>query len=181
MGKRKKSYILLGITMILGGTALGTKAWLSDSKKIESDLIITTGTFNLLVDDSAKWSVVNNTDTEINNMPANNGFTNVRPGDIFKKTVKITNAGSLKQKLTVEEESFSIKDTNHDYTSLISISHNAQENLDNKIIEPGTSKNFDIIVKTNPDNMIKDEHEDMNINLKDIVNPITIEGTQINK
>lgn len=181
MEKRKKVYVLLGITMMLGGTALGSKAWLSDSKKIENDLIITTGTFNLTVDDSAKWSVVNNTDTEIKNISTNNGFTNVRPGDIFKKTVTITNTGSLKQKLTVAEPNVTIKDANHDYTSLFNISHNAQGNLNNKIIEPGASMAFDITVETNPDNMIKDKHEDININLKDIINPIIIEGTQMNK
>lgn len=180
MDKRKKVSIFLGILLLLGGAASGTKAWLSNTKDISNDLVITTGTFDLHVDDSSSWFVVNNKDTEINNGLIGNGFSNVRPGDIFKKTITITNTGTLKQKLHVTNPNFTIKNTNNDYSNLYNISHNAKEVIHNQIIEPGKSKTFDIAVETNAEEMVKDCHENFSINFKDIIDPITIEGTQTN-
>lgn len=181
MDKRKKVSILLGVLLLLGGAASGTKAWLSNTKDISNDLVITTGTFNLSVDDSSRWVVVNHEDTEINDVLKGNKFINVRPGDIFKKTITITNTGTLKQKLSVKEPNFKIKNIDNSQSNIFDISHNAVEVIDKTVIEPQEKKSFDIEVRTNADKMIKDTHENVNLNFKDIITPITIEGNQTNQ
>lgn len=181
MDKRKKVSVLLGVLLLLGGAASGTKAWLSNTKDISNDLVITTGTFDLTVDNSSRWEVVNHDDTEINGELIGNGFTNVRPGDIFTKTVKITNTGTLKQELSVIEPKFIMKETNNNQSNIFDISHNALESIDKKVINPGETKTFDIIVRTNAENMIKDTHEKLNLDFKNIITPITIEGNQTNQ
>lgn len=181
MNKRKSISILIGLLLLSGGTALGTKAWLTQTKDISNDLIITTGKFDLHVDESPNWQVINNDNTEINNGVTGNGFTNVRPGDQFKKSITITNTGTLKQKLTVTNPDFTIKNTDESNISIFDISHDAINKIHNQTIEPGKSKTFDILVKTNEHIMDKDNHTGISINLKDLINPITIEGNQVNK
>lgn len=175
MNKRKMVSILVGILLVSGGTFLGTKSYLKDTKEVRNDLIITTGTLEVVVEDNLNWKVVDEEGTEISNASEGNKFRNITPGDSFEKTIKIKNNGSLSQKIKVNRP-FSIAYK----ADIFSVDDKELEKLDGKTLAPGKSEEFSIKVSTNPVAMTEKAHQNLTIDFNEIINPAEIEANQIN-
>lgn len=175
MNKRKTISILAGILLVSGGTFLGTKAYLKDVKEVKNDLIITTGTLEVEVEDDLPWKIVDQENTEISNPSEHNDFKNIRPGDSFEKTIKIKNNGSLSQRIKVNKPfSIAYKD------DIFSVNDKELEELDGKTMAPGQIEEFAIKVSTNPVAMTEKAHQNLTIDFNKIINPAEIEANQIN-
>ena len=175
MSKKKNMLIIAGILLILGGTILGTKSWLKDSKDMNTDLIINTGSFELSINNSLPWEVLTKDETEIDDANRGNEFTNVRPGDVFKKSIAIKNEGTLKQHLTIDDVSDKIE------TEYFTILYEGLEAVHDKQINSKETKEIVVTISTKADLMNKENHSGKPINLSSIVPKKTIEANQINK
>lgn len=115
MKKNKTIAFMLAATLLVGGTFLGTKAWFTDTATVDNSLVVTMGSFDLVVTENSQeegeqiggWELVRTGDQESKpegnvNGTKNTNFTNIRPGDYFTKTYTIKNNGSLDQKLTID-------------------------------------------------------------------------------
>ncbi|MEF9992424.1 MAG: TasA family protein [Romboutsia sp.] len=178
MNKRKAMISVLGILLIGGGSFLGTKAMFKDTEEVKHDLVVTTGSLELEVDNASPWRIVSEDSTEISNITDSNGFENVRPGDKFQKTITIENTGSLSQKLMIKEPR-KINPDDKD-KNFFEVKHNAIENIHNKILKPNESQTIIMTVSTKPEIMEKGKHEEVKVDLNEIVSPIIVEAKQLN-
>ncbi len=192
MKKNKTIAYMLAATLLVGGTFVGTKAWFTASGTVDSGLVVTTGTMGLSVTEDNNWKVVTPGGiTEITNQDAGNNFENVKPGDIFEKTVTITNTGSLNQILTVSKADPTKTDDN------FTVTVEGLDELNGKTLEAKNGEaTFKIKVETNTTNMHSndadteansspidgDKHDDeaTTFDLKGVMGQITISAKQTN-
>lgn len=180
MKNKNLIFTVAGVLLISGGAFAGTKAWLSDTKDVSNDLIITTGTFELAIDHSNPWLVTSQDNTEIKNKDDKNNFINVRPGDTFQKTIVIKNNGSLSQYLTVKNMNEFKSGTNIIDKDLFNITYEGLNQINNNRIAPEETKSITVKVSTKADIMEKDKHTNKTIDLIGLVPKITIEANQVN-
>lgn len=170
MKKNKTVAYMLAAMLLVGGTFVGTKAWFTDQATIENDLVITTGTLDISVDDIGWYST--GRDSEIitidkEGISGNTVFENAKPGDVFTKTINVENTGSLKQKLNVKGGTINKQSG----PFLIKSDHT---NLDKKIIEPGKNEHINITVEIN-ENW---EGQEMKFDLSHYMTNIVIDAEQ---
>lgn len=183
MKKNKIVAFAMAGALLVGGTFAGTKAWFTDSATEKSDLVITTGTIELETTVRDEWTpgyleykegagIVATRDNTTEAKPdGKGGFTNVRPGDKFFKTIEIRNIGTLAQKLNVsggedkfENDSFRITTT-------------AKQDIGNgTILKPGMGNGFFIEVEV----LEQTDEQYKEFNLENSMSPIVITADQIN-
>lgn len=113
MKAKKLTGLLLAGALFAGVAATGTYSFFSD--KIESPANLTIAMGNLSIadvggEDGLLWEVQTNADDadldtesyEKEHFNPGDSFANVRPGDVFVRTVQLENTGSLKQRVNVK-------------------------------------------------------------------------------
>ena len=189
MKKNKTIAYLMAATLLVGGAFVGTKAWFSDQVTTDNGITITMGTLDLeLKENGAEeegqnqgWKLVRDGKEESNVEGSKNGniskvHTNIRPGDVFERTITVTNVGSLDQTVKVEhvgkgyDEGFFALTTKGPDLTLIK---NGEFTL-NK----GESKEITLRLSTTPENLNNNE-QDTTFNFEEL-SQITLTGRQIN-
>lgn len=195
VNSKKKGIILLIAVMLLVGGSMGSYAWFKSNAEIRPNLAIKVGTFNIenVTSIDEKWELVDKT-SEAEVGVSGDGkaydFTNVRPGDSFKKTFTIENTGSLDQKLlitAVDEAKF--KEYFNTYGTSIEVSNLGEviilkslEGKDVKELAAKSKANFIVTIEVNGANA-NENLEGKSIDLKTALDSITfinIEATQTN-
>lgn len=185
MKKNKIVAFAIAGALLVGGTFAGTKAWFTDSATEKSDLVITTGNIDVETIVRDEWTsgyleekegagiVATKDDTTEAKPDGKGGFTNVRPGDKFFKTIAVKNNGSLAQKLNVsggddkyENDSFAITSTAKSFVGT------------GRVLQPGEAVHFFIEVEVLE--QTGNSEQNTGFNLEDTMNPIVITADQIN-
>lgn len=107
MKSKKLMGLLLAGTIFVGATAYGTKAWFTDSVTTDANITINMGNLDIALDElpeDEQWWVKegSETDEEEGDFNPTDYFSNVRPGDVFTRTIPVVNEGSLAAKVNIE-------------------------------------------------------------------------------
>lgn len=106
MKSKKLMGLLLAGTIMVGATAYGSYAYFTDSVATKANLTISMGNLDIALDElpaDEQWWVKegSETDEEVGGWNPNNYFSNVRPGDVFTRTIPVVNEGSLTAKCSI--------------------------------------------------------------------------------
>ena len=104
MKKNKTIAYLMAATLLVGGTFLGTKALFTDKVDMAGEISISTGDVDLQMKTLRDWTLQRNGDEDLTGTNGKTTFDNLKTGDVLMKTVKITNAGTLKSIVDLEKE-----------------------------------------------------------------------------
>ncbi|MER2173222.1 MAG: TasA family protein [Carnobacterium sp.] len=101
----KKLPLLLGTLLIISVAAYGTRAYFSDSRTQQANIVLELGNVEISTEDS-EW-IPTTTGTDLKKLgkdeiTKNYSFKNVKPGDFFTRQYTIKNTGSLDTKVTLE-------------------------------------------------------------------------------
>ncbi|MGL6106254.1 hypothetical protein [Romboutsia sp.] len=191
MKKNKTIAFVMAAGLLIGGTFAGTKAWFTDQEVVNNDLVITTGDIEVDAnDEEEKWVPVYKTidgeytqfydkaapgtsKVEVKEDGANKSFTNVRPGDVFRKEINVKNTGTLNQIVKTSGGD----DVDGDNFEVISGS------ITNYTLKPGEATSFQILVKVSEamDSKKRSGSENTEFILEKAMTPIVIEANQVNK
>lgn len=111
MKKNKRMAYALAVTLLVGGTFVGTKALFTDMEQVAGELKISTGDVDIEVVGDTNWVLDRNGNEYADgstvggetgiNVPLNeietevNFANNIKPGDVLTKEITIKNAGTL--------------------------------------------------------------------------------------
>jgi len=109
MKSKKIMGLLLAGAIFVGATAYGSNAWFTDTETTDANINITMGNLDIALDElpeDEQWWVKEGTETDEENgdYDFENGtdyFSNVRPGDVFTRTIPVVNEGTLRAKVNV--------------------------------------------------------------------------------
>ena len=166
MKKNKTIAYMLAATLLVGGTFAGTKAWFTDQGKADTDLVITTGTLDVEVEDMG-WYLIGKTEgkpIDKEGISGNTVFENLKPGDILNKTIFVQNNGSLDQVLDIEGGIVNEKKGPFD------IEISKLNELDGKTLKVGEGTSFEIKVTIDKEW----EGQDMKFDIRDYMTDIVI-------
>lgn len=109
MKNKKIMGLLLAGSIFVGAAAYGSNAWFTDTETTDANINITMGNLDIALDElpeDEQWWVKAGTETDEENgdYDFENGtdyFSNVRPGDLFTRTIPVVNEGTLRAKVNV--------------------------------------------------------------------------------
>lgn len=143
MKKNKTIAYALAATLLVGGTFLGTKALFTDKVDTVGELSISTGDVDVEAKTTKDWTLVRNGEDANEGTTGPVQFDNLKFGDVLTKEVTITNEGTLKAILTLNE--------NEDKTGQLpngiefnAAFKNANEELSGKVFEPGQTATVEL-------------------------------------
>lgn len=143
MKKNKTVAYALAATLLVGGTFLGTKALFTDKVDTVGELSISTGDVDIEATTAQDWKLARNGEDDSKGTTGPAQFDNLKFGDVLTKKVTITNEGTLKVILTLDE--------NKDKTSKLpdGIEFNAtfkdgDNDLSGKVFEPGQTATVEL-------------------------------------
>ena len=107
MKKNKTIAYLMAATLLVGGTFLGTKALFTDQDDMVGEISISTGDLDIEVTNKGEWELHTNGEDD-NKFGTGEAlgkvkFDNLKHGDYIEKTVTITNQGTLKAIVDLQE------------------------------------------------------------------------------
>jgi len=184
MRKNKTLAFALAATLLVGGTFVGTKAWFTETKTVNSGLVISTGSIDLTVT-STEWQAIG-TQESTKVVTEDEGskvttFSNTRPGDSFEKTITIQNEGTLAQNIKLSGGT--LNDNVKDKLTVQYFDANEKDiNLAEESIQLNTTNNKSYTIKMKVS--VKDDmaNENDTIVLNDsLFNAININAEQINR
>ena len=169
MNKKKIAGLLLVGTLLVGGGALGAKAWFTSSAPVKANLVINTGKLEVKAVSDSAWLALNQDTESITNVE--DVMSNAQPGDHFYKVVKIENTGTLTERVNFEANT----DIVEKYKGAISVDVGDQatgEHLQSVILAPGESKEIRMVVSLQPE--MGNEYQATEINLSEVLNSDTL-------
>ncbi|MGL5378481.1 SipW-dependent-type signal peptide-containing protein, partial [Clostridium sp.] len=104
MKSKKLMGLLLAGALLVGATGAGSYAYFTDAVSTDANLTVAMGNLDIEIEEPAadeQWWVKAPTESWDEDFAPTDWYSNVRPGDQFTRTVKVTNAGSLAAKLDV--------------------------------------------------------------------------------
>lgn len=158
---KKKLSLLLGVILLMVGTAYGTWATFKDEK--ENDVGINLKLGNLQIKSESSYWFYNGTQKE----DKDTKFLNVSPGDEFTKEYKVTNIGSLPAHVMLKEDTETEKPKGSAYD--ITIESTESNSISSGILlQPDGSATFNLKISV-PENLENDYNQAEGVNNPDMI------------